>query len=119
MIKSAALNRKHGDRLSSSDLANQVLKIIKARKIEHLNGIVNKLAEEFGYSYPYISNLETEEGKVSDVLARMRLSRDIQIYRLLQLGWTQQEAGEVFGLAQPSIVRIITNITNYISNIQQ
>jgi DNA modification methylase len=119
MIRSAVLNLRHGDRLESSDLANVVLKIIKARPIEQLNGLVSELAKKFGYSHSTISRLETSEGKVSDVLARIRLSRDYQIYRLLELGWSQREVGEIFGLSQRAIRKIGTNVQSNISSIQQ
>jgi len=117
--RAAVLNRKHGFRLSSRDLAKTVLTIIKLRPLEKLEGVVNELAEYFDLYPSSISQLETEEGKVSDVLAKRRLSRDIQIYRMYKLGWTQDEIGRIFNLSQPGISRRILQISkNEICNIQ-
>jgi len=118
-IRSAILNRRHGDRLTQSDLAAVVLRIIRARPIERLNGVVTELAKKLGYAHSYISSLETEEGKVSDILAKRRLSRDFKIWRLLQLGYTQSEAGAIFGLKQRSVSDISENVSSYIITIQQ
>jgi hypothetical protein len=54
-IESARMNLKHGDRLSQEDLRYQLLKIVKERPIERLEGIVTELARAFGYSVNYIS----------------------------------------------------------------
>lgn len=117
-IRSAVLNLKHGYRLRSSDLASVVLKIIKARPIERLNGVINELAHSFHRNPSSISWLETEEGKITDILSKIRLSRDVKIWRLLQLGWTQQEVGNVFGMTQVHAGEIKENFKSKIISIQ-
>jgi hypothetical protein len=54
-IESARMNLKHGDRLSQEDLRYQLLKIVKERPIERLEGIVTELARAFNYDASYIS----------------------------------------------------------------
>ena len=57
--------------------------------------------------------------RVSDILSKKRLSTDFQIWRLVQLGWTQNEVGEAFGLKQHSISEIIGKFSNEINDIQK
>jgi len=122
-VRSASLNLRHGDRLPTKDLANVVLKIIKARPIERLEGIVNWLAGEFGYNQSTVGQLETDEGKVTDVLSKRKLSRNYRIWKLIQLGWTQEEVGKLFfpDTKDPHapISKIVSNIDSNILHIQQ
>jgi plasmid maintenance system antidote protein VapI len=83
------MNLKHGDRLSQEDLRYHLLKIVKERPIERLEGIVTELARAFGYSVNYISKLIGEE------VRRRKVTRDAQILRLHLLGWKQEEIAEV------------------------
>jgi len=75
-IESARMNLKHGDRLSQEDLIYHLLKIVKERPIERLEGIVTELARAFGYDASYISKLIGEE------VRRRKVTRDAQILRL-------------------------------------
>ncbi len=115
-IRSAQLNLKHGDRLSSSGLRFQLLRIVKDMPVERIkrgSGIVAELAEAFGYSPSYISSLVGEE------LRRRRAKRDAEIYRLLLLGWTQEEIGDVFGLSRETVKAIGRELTGQFTTIQQ
>ena len=53
-----------------------------------------------------ISKLETPEGRVSDVLRKRRHPRDLKIWSLVRLGWTQEKVGELFGLEHPAVAKI-------------
>jgi hypothetical protein len=79
------------------------------------------MAEEFKehYSVSGISRLETPEGTVHQVRIKLLMSRDFQIWRLLQLGYTQEEAGKIFGLTQQGVGKITTDLKNQISGIQK
>jgi hypothetical protein len=118
-IRSILLNLKHGDRLKTQDLADVVLKIIKDRPIDQINGVVNELAQKFGLHHSTISKLETSEGKVSDILGKRRHPRDLMVWKLVRLGWNQTKAGELFGLKQQSVGKITTNVNDNISGIHQ
>jgi hypothetical protein len=109
-IRSVILNLKHGDRLKTQDLADVVLKIIKDRPIDRLNGIVGELAQKFVLPLYAISRLGTSEGKVSDVLRKRRHPRDLKIWKLARLGWTQEKVGEVFGLVHSMVNKIVTKL---------
>lgn len=43
----------------------------------------------------------------------------IRIWKLLQLGWNETEAGEPFELERPAVSEITTNISSHISGIQE
>jgi len=112
-VESARRNLIHGDRLSSSDLRLQALRIVRERPIERLNGIVTELAKTFQRSVSYMSELIGEE------VRRRRMSRDAQIYRISLLGWTQKEIGKLFGLAQRTISDISEKFATEVSAIQK
>jgi len=118
-IRSIFLNLKHGDRLKAEDLAGIVLKIIKDRPTDRISGIVIELAQKFGLHQSTISKLETSEGKVSDALRKRRHPRDLKIWALAKLGWTEEKAGGLLGLAQPRTHEIIGNMNRNISDICQ
>ena len=111
-IRSTERNITHGDRLPSSDLRFQLLRIVQDRPIERLNGAVSELAEVFKLSPSYISELVGAE------VRRRRASRDAQIYRISLLGWTQSEIGKLFGLTQGPVSQIIQNFATEVLNIQ-
>jgi predicted transcriptional regulator len=46
------------------------------------------------------------------------MGRDLQIWRLVQLGYTQKEIAQLFGLEQPAISKIIPDLKNPIRNIR-
>ena len=73
-----------------------VLKIIKDRPIDQISGVVNELAQKFGLHQSTISKLETSEGRVSDVMRGRRHPRDLKIWTLVKLGWTEEKAGGLF-----------------------
>jgi DNA modification methylase/plasmid maintenance system antidote protein VapI len=112
-IESARMNLKHGYRLSQEDLRYQLLKIVKERPIERLEGIVTELARAFGYDASYISKLIGEE------VRRRKVTRDAQILRLHLLGWRQEEIADVFGVNQSTVSRIMQNLTSQILHIQE
>jgi transcriptional regulator with XRE-family HTH domain len=112
-IESARMNLKHGDRLSQEDLIYQLLKIVKERPIERLEGIVTELARAFGYSVNYISKLIGEE------VRRRKVTRDAQMLRLHLLGWKQEEIADVFGVNQSTVSKIMQNLTSQILHIQE
>jgi|GEM_PF-2325964 DNA modification methylase len=112
-IESARRNLIHGDRLSSSDLQLQALRIVRERAIERLNGIVTELAEIFQRSVSYMSELIGEE------VRKRRMSRDAQIFRIFLLGWTQEEIGELFGFSDHSAVsKIVKKFAIEVSHIR-
>jgi DNA-binding MarR family transcriptional regulator len=112
-IESARMNLKHGDRLSQEDLRYHLLKIVKERPIEKLEGIVTELARVFGYDASYISKLIGEE------VRRRKVTRDAQILRLHLLGWKQDEIADVFALAQSTVSTIIKKFANEVIDIQE
>ena len=111
-VESTRRNLIHGDRLSSSDIRHQALRIVRDRPIERLNGIVTELAKKFGYSPSFMSELIGAE------VRKRRISRDARIYRISLLGWTQKEVGELFGLNQPAIFNIIKKFATEVSYVQ-
>jgi len=111
-IESALRNLIHGDRLSSSDLQYQALRIVRDRSIEKINGIVSELAERFQRSVSYMSEL------IGTEVRKRRMSRDAQIFRISLLGWTQKEIGELFELTQPATLNIIKKFATEVSYIQ-
>ena len=111
-IRSAERNIIHGDRLSSGDLKFQLVRIVKARPIERLNGMISELAKRFNYSVSYMSELIGEE------VRKRRISRDSQIYRFSLLGWTQEETGKLFGLTHQQISNIANKFATEVSDIQ-
>jgi DNA-binding MarR family transcriptional regulator len=107
------MNLKHGDRLSQEDLRYQLLKIVKERPIERLEGIVTELARAFNYNASYISRLIGEE------VRRRKVTRDAQILRLHLLGYKQEEIADVFGVNQSTVSRLMQNLTSQILHIQE
>jgi AraC-like DNA-binding protein len=112
-IESARMNIKHGDRLSQEDLRYQLLKIVKARPIERLEGIVTELARAFGYDTSYISKLIGEE------VRRRKVTRDAQILRLHLLGWKQEEIADMFGLDRSTVSKNVKNLTSQFIHIKE
>ena len=112
-IESARMNLKQGDRLSQEDLRYQLLKIVKERPIERLEGIVTELARAFGYSVNYISELIGEE------VRRRKVTRDAQILRLHLLGWKQEEIADVFGLDRSTVSKNVKKFTSEVIHIQE
>lgn len=110
--RSMQRNLIHGDRLSSSDLQFQLLRIVRDRPIERLNGIIKEFAERFKYSQSYISELIGEE------VRKRRMSRDAQIYHISLLGWKQKEIGKLFGLDDSVISRILQKFDTEVLQIQ-
>jgi transcriptional regulator with XRE-family HTH domain len=112
-IESARMNLKHGDRLSQEDLRYQLLKIVKERPIERLEGIVTELARAFGYSVNYISELIGEE------VRRRKVTRDAQILKLHLLGWKQDEIADMFGLDRSTVSKDVKKFTSEVIHIQE
>jgi AraC-like DNA-binding protein len=112
-IESARMNLKHGDRLSQEDLRYQLLKIVKERPIERLEGIVTELARAFGYSVNYISELIGEE------VRRRKVTRDAQILRLHMLDWKQDEIADVFGLDRSTISKNVKKFASEVIHIKE
>lgn len=112
-LESTRRNLMHGDRLSPSDIQYQALRIVRDRPLDKLNGIVTELAEKFGYSLSYMSELIGAE------VRRRKVSRDAKIFRISMLGWTHEEIGELFGLERPRITQIVKKFATEVSNIQR
>jgi transcriptional regulator with XRE-family HTH domain len=112
-IESARMNLKHGDRLSQEDLIYHLLKIVKERPIERLEGIVTELARAFGYSVNYISELIGEE------VRKRKVTRDAQILRLHLLGWKQDEIADMFGLDRSTVSKNVKKFTSEVIHIQE
>jgi hypothetical protein len=112
-IESARMNLKHGDRLSQEDLRYHLLKIVKERPIERLEGIVTELARAFGYSVNYISELIGEE------VRRRKVTRDAQILRLHLLGYKQDEIADMFGLDRSTVSKNVKNLTSQFIHLQE
>ena len=117
-IRSAKLNLIHGDRLGNNDLANVVLKILKARPIEKITGFVKEMGKQFDLDSTTIGRLGSEDGTISEVVEKLRLGRDVKIWKLLLLGRTQKEAGDAFGLEQRSVGQIREKLQTQIISIQ-
>ena len=111
-IETARMNLKHGDRLSQEDLRYQLLKIVKERPIERLEGIVTELARAFGYSVNYISELIGEE------VRRRKVTRDAQILKLHLLGWKQDEIADMFGLDRSTVSKNVKKFTSEVIHIK-
>jgi DNA-binding MarR family transcriptional regulator len=112
-IESARMNLKHGDRLSQEDLRYQLLKIVKERPIERLEGIVTELARAFNYDVSYISKLISEE------VRRRKVTRDAQILKLHLLGWKQDEIADMFGLDRSTVSKNVKNLTSQFIHIKE
>jgi len=91
-IVSLQCNLTHGDRAGERDLQFQSLRIVAERPIDRLVGIVKELANEFGITEGYMSQL------IGPEVNRRRQSRDALAYRLHLLGWTEREIGKVVGV---------------------
>lgn len=115
-IRSAQLNVRHGDRLSPTALQYQLLRIVRGMPVERVkrgSGVVAELAQTLGYHPSYVSKLVGEE------LRARRAKRDAEIYRLVLLGWTREEIGEKFGLAQETVRDIGGELTSQFTTIQE
>jgi len=106
LIHAAKVNDEQGKTLSDTDLGSQILKILKNRKIDELKGFVTVMSNEFKRGKSTISEMDTSEGTVSQVLAKRRMSRDVLIYRLSLLGRSNVEIGETFNLGEHAIREI-------------
>ena len=91
-IKSAQCNLSHGDRLREGDLQFQLLRIVQARSVDKLVGIIHELAQRVAKTDGYISQLIGAE------VNRRKTSRDALAYRLHLLGWAEREISEVIGV---------------------
>jgi len=107
-LEAAFRNVQHGDRLSLSDRSFQ------ARRIVELNPKVSNevLSAKFGVTQQTVSTW------VSDIRARFYASRDSLIYKLSLLGRAQQEIAGQFGLDQPRISQIISELAKLKTLIQ-
>jgi hypothetical protein len=107
-LEAAFRNIQHGDRLSLSDRSFQ------ARRIVELNPKVGNeiLSAKFSVTQQTISSW------VSDIRARFYASRDSLIYKLSLIGRTQQEIAQQFGLDQPRISQIISELAELKTLIQ-
>ena len=117
-IRSAKLNLIHGDRLGNNDLANVVLKILKARPIEKITGFVKEMGKQFDLDSTTIGRLGSEDGTISEVVEKLKLGRDVKIWKLLMLGWGKKEAGSVFGVTPSTMTEIYEKLQTQDSVIQ-
>ena len=62
--------------------------------------------------------LKGKDDLESEVVDKLRLGRDVKIWKLLMLGRTQKEAGEAFGVARESVRDIGEKLQTQISAIQ-
>jgi predicted transcriptional regulator len=112
-IESLQANLRHGLRANDTDVKFQAERIVDGRPLDKLAGVVDDLAKKF----------QIPQQRMSDLIGKRvkdrRASRDSKIYALSLLGWTQTEIGEMYGLTQPAVKKIITNTVSGKSNIQQ
>ena len=94
-------NAKHGDRISQPDKKFTARRIANDDPDEVIKE--KEMAEKLNVSQSTISDW------ISDIRARQKASRNNLIYRLLFLGWTQEEIAEKTGLDQSSISKIMNN----------
>ena len=111
---SAKLNRKHGIRLSDSDLEFQCLKILRNRKIDNIRGIKKELADYYEITESAISQWETFSKEYNRRLA----SRDSLILKLDREGWTDKEIGEVVGLERSVVTKNVQNLSTKVLHIK-
>ena len=95
-IVSLQCNRKHGKGATEKDIEFQGLKIVKDRPIDKLVGVIKELAEEWGVTEGYMSQLIGAE------VNKRKQSRDALAYRLHLLGWTYEEIAKRVGLSGKS-----------------
>ena len=100
-LRAANLNIQHGDRLSYEDMKQTSRKI--ATDDPEKKYTEQKIADQLGISQ------QTVHDWIADIRAKQTASRNNLIYRLMFLGWTQQEIAEKTRLTDRTIRDIGTN----------
>ena len=95
----ATLSAAHGDRLSYTDL--------KALAEEEFTANPSMSAADWGRRLGVPER--TVQRWVSHITDRWRRSREIQIWHLYQLGWTQEEIAKKLGVTQGLVSQVIKN----------
>ena len=49
------------------------------------------------------TRLGSEDGTISEVVEKLRLGRDVKIWKLLMLGYSNAKCGEIYGLDESTI----------------
>jgi len=94
-------NRKQGRNLLEKDIKEKARTIARNTPIDEIQGLNKRLAERLGFSENRMSEF------IGDITRRKRGSRDGKIFKLSQLGWTQEEIGEKVGLDRSTISKIV------------
>lgn len=96
-------NLEHGVPLTEGDITFQCERIVEDRSIEKLTGVQKYLAEKFGVTEGYMSQI------VGALVNRRKASRDSIILRLKLLGWSSPEISKVTGVKDPTVRGIVKN----------
>ena len=102
-IVSAQKNLEHGMPLTEGDIRFQCTRIAEDRPVEKLTGVQKYLAEKFGVTEGYMSQM------VGALVNRRKASRDGIILRLKSLGWSSPEISKVTGVKDPTVRGIVKN----------
>jgi DNA-binding XRE family transcriptional regulator len=99
LLRAAWYNAKHGIQLKNTEKKEVARKVATA----DVNGEITQenLAKQLGVTHKSISNW------VKDIQDVRDNRRNIIIYHLSQLGWTQEEIGETVGVSRPQITDIL------------
>lgn len=101
LLEAAECNIKHGDRLSPKD-KRQIARDIAVSDPERL-WTEDALGDKLGVIR------QTVHTWISDIRARQKAGRNINIVRLSRLGWTQEEISAIVDMTQGRIAQIISN----------
>lgn len=111
---SVKFNLTHGDRLTESDFETVALKILDRRSVDEVRGLKTDLADYFAITPAAVSQWEEFSKEYNKKIA----SRDSLIYRLAQLGWTQQEIADVVGLSRQGVGENAKKLSTKVSGIR-
>jgi len=103
-VVSIQFNIEHGLRVGDGDIQFQAERIVDARPLDQLKGIVSELGKKFGVTHGRMSQL------IGDRVKQRQATRDSKIYALFKLGWTNEEIGNTYNLTEGAIRAIRKNV---------
>lgn len=102
----AKLNARHGERLTNGELKEIAVEMAKTNVGAELVGLGRRIAKDL--SVPE----RTAQEWIKDILSARREERDVLIFRLALLGWTQEEIGQQVGLTQKAVSLVLEETAN-------
>ncbi len=102
----ATLSSRHGDRLNNKDL-----EALAREEFTNNPGInVKEWGKKLGVSQGTIYNW------ISDILNKAKADRRVKVWRLIKLGWSQEEVGLKLGISQTIVHDEIIGFSNFIKS---